>query len=105
VFLAYLTPVLRQVAGDRLHQVPLDYRQRIVACSLASKIVYREGITYLEDLPNEAMSELALTYLRGESVVRDLIDEVRSSNLHCSEKLVQLLEYGGARTLAHNHWL
>jgi glutamate dehydrogenase len=105
VFQSYLPPLLRDLAGNRLHQVPLDYRQRIVACSLSSKIVYREGITYLEDLPNEAMRELALTYLRGESVVRELIDEVKESDLQSSEKLVQLLEYGGARTLAHNHWL
>ena len=105
VFEAYLPPILREVAGSRLHQGPLDYRQRIVACSLSSKIVYREGITYLEDLPNEALCELVLTYLRGESVVRELIEEIKNSELSSSDKLIRLLEYGGARTLAHNHWL
>ncbi|MCA9776733.1 MAG: hypothetical protein KC800_08460, partial [Candidatus Eremiobacteraeota bacterium] len=105
VFESYLPPILKEVAGDRFHQVPLDYRQRIVACSLSSKIVYREGITYLEDLPNEALCELVLTYLRGESVVRELIEEVKGSALSSSDKLIRLLEYGGARTLAHNHWL
>ena len=102
VLLAYLPPLLRKLAGDRLDRVPLDYRQRIVACSLSGKIVYREGITYLEDLPQQALCELALTYLRGERIVRDLIDEVRASNLASSEKLAELLELGGARTLAQS---
>lgn len=65
-----------------------------MACSLSRKIVYREGITYLEELP--------LTYLRGERLVRHLIDEVRASNLASSEKLAELLELGGARTLAQS---
>jgi glutamate dehydrogenase len=102
VFEAYLPPLLREVAGDRLHKVPVDYRQRIVACSLSGKIVYREGITYLEDLPQEALCDLALTYLKGEKVVRGLIDEVKASGLASSKQLAELLELGGARTLAQS---
>jgi len=100
VFEAYLPPLLRTLAGDRLHQIPVDYRQRILACSLSGKIVYREGITYLEDLPQEALCHLALTYLRSEKVVRDLIEEVRASGLASSDQLAELLELGGARTIA-----
>ena len=102
VFLNYLPPLLRQLAGNRLHQIPLDYRQRIVACSLSGKIVYREGITYLEDLPTEALNELALTYLKGERVVQSLVDEVRASGIPSASKLAALLELGGARTLAQS---
>lgn len=100
VLQAYLPPVLLRLAGERLAQVPLDYRQRIVACTLAGKIVYREGIAYLEDLPQPALRELALTYLRGERIVRELISEVRASNLSSSQQLAEILELGGARTLA-----
>lgn len=100
VFESYLPPLLREIAGDRFHQVPEDYRKRIVASSLAGKIVYREGITYLEDLPYQALSELALSYLRGERMVRSLVDEIKASTLPSSAVLVELLEQGGARTLA-----
>lgn len=100
VFEGYLPALLRQVAGDRYHQVPPDYRRRIVASSLAGKIVYREGITYLEDLPYEALSELALSYLRGERQVQQLVHQVRESGLACADTLVELLQQGGARTLA-----
>lgn len=102
VLQAYLPPVLLRLAGSRLAQVPRDYRQRIVACTLAGKIVYREGIAYLEDLPQPALRDLALTYLRGERIVRHLISEVRASNLVSSEQLAEILELGGARTLAQN---
>ncbi|MBS2040601.1 hypothetical protein JST97_36780 [bacterium] len=99
---AYLPPVLLRLAGGRLERVPREYRQRIVACSLAGKIVYREGISYLEDLPHTALRELALTYLRGERIVHDLLQQVRASDLPCSEQLASILELGGARTLAEN---
>lgn len=102
VLQAYLPPVLLRLASDRLVQVPRDYRQRIVACTLAGKIVYREGIAYLEDLPQPALRELALTYLQGERIVRNLISEVRASNLLSSEQLAEILELGGARTLAQH---
>lgn len=101
VFESYLPPLLHKVAGRRFHKIPLDYRRRIVACSLAGKIVYREGITYLDDLPEEALSELALRYLRSEAIVQKLVEEVRSSGLASSDQLAALLEQGGARTLTH----
>jgi glutamate dehydrogenase len=102
VFEAYLPPLLHYLAHDRFHRIPVDYRQRIVACSLAGKIVYREGITYLEDLPQEALSALALKYLQSEQQVLKLVDEVRASGLASSEQLAELLVRGGARTLAQD---
>jgi glutamate dehydrogenase len=102
VLRSYLPPVLWRLAGERLSQVPQDYRQRIVACTLAGKIIYREGIAYLEDLPLSALRELALTYLRGELTVRKLVKEVRASDLPSAGELARILELGGARTLAQN---
>ena len=100
LLLNYLPPLLRRVAGDRLQQIPQDYRKRIVACSLAGKIVYREGITYLKDMPPAALSELALSYLRSDLLVNRLIEEVKNSDLKSSDQLAKMLSDGGARTLA-----
>lgn len=102
VFVEYLPPLLREVAADRYAQVPEDYRKRIVAGSLAGKIVYREGITYLEGLPTEALSELALSYLKSEQTVQRLVSEVKESGLPSAQTLVELLQQGGARTLAQS---
>jgi hypothetical protein len=99
VLLDYLPPVLRQVAGDRIERIPLEYRQRIVACALAGKIVYREGITFLEDLPSEAMQELAISYLAGERRIGRLVAQLEASNLPDAQQICRLLELGGARTL------
>lgn len=99
LLLDYLPPLLRETAGDRIHMIPLAYRQRIVACTLAGKIVYREGMTYLEDLPEEALHELATTYLAGERKISELVAQVESSGLPDADRISQLLELGGARTL------
>lgn len=103
VFMEYLPPLLRDIAADRFSQIPEDYRKRIVAGALAGKIVYREGITYLEDLPYEALSALALSYLQSERRVSTLVNEVRASGLPSAEVLVELLQRGGARTMAQTH--
>jgi len=99
VLLDYLPPILRQLAGDRVDRIPLEYRQRIVACALAGKIVYREGITFLEDLPAEAMKELAISYLVGERHIGRLVAQLEASDLPDAGQICQLLELGGARTL------
>jgi glutamate dehydrogenase len=99
VLLDYLPPVLREVAGDRVERIPLEYRQRIVACALAGKIVYREGITFLEDLPSEAMQELAISYLAGERRIGQLVAQLEASGLPDADQICRLLELGGARTL------
>lgn len=99
VLLEYLPPLLREKAVSRLDRIPLQYRQRIVACSLAGKIVYREGITYLEDLPQASLQELAITYLAGERSISQLVAQVETSGLPDAQRICQLLELGGARTL------
>ncbi len=99
LLLEYLPKLLLEKAGDRIEQIPVEYRRRIVACYLAGKIVYREGITYLEDLPQEALQELATTYLAGERSISALVAQVASSQLPDAKRISQLLELGGARTL------
>ena len=99
VLLDYLPPVLRERAADRVTRIPPEYRRRVVACSLAGKLVYREGITYLEDLPKEAMQELVMTYLEGERSISRLVAQVRESGLPDAVQITELLEMGGARTL------
>ncbi len=37
--------------GDRLSRFPLAYRKAIIAAYMASQIVYREGLEYLQEAP------------------------------------------------------
>ncbi|KUF97407.1 Ankyrin repeat [Phytophthora nicotianae] len=94
----HLPPKLRELALDRVHQnVPLAYIRSIVASSLASKIVYREGLQFTEALPESNLGNMALQYLKQEKKVQRLVQDVRSSSLANKDDIADLIARGGVR--------
>ena len=92
----HLPPILVETAGDRLWaKMPAPYLRWIVAKSLATRIVYREGIEYLESVPGEAIGVLARRYLQAESERLALIDEVTNSNLANRVRVAEVLSRAG----------
>ncbi|MCK6546944.1 NAD-glutamate dehydrogenase [Myxococcota bacterium] len=96
--LAYVPPVLREKAGDRVFtKLPATYRAQLVCSSIASRLVYREGLDYLRDVPDAQLAELAVAYVEGERRTHELVDEVMRSNLASKGELAELLRLGGTR--------
>lgn len=94
----HLPPKLKEVALDRVHQnVPLSYIKCIVAASLASKIVYREGLQFTEALPDSNLANIAIQYLKQEKSVEQLVKDVRASDLPSRNAIADLLVRGGVR--------
>ncbi len=92
----YLPAVLLRAVGSGVHErIPAPYLDRVVASTLASRIVYREGLDYLRYLAPAAIADLALKYLRQERLVRDLVATVANSNLAEREQIARLLAEGG----------
>merc|ERR1712178_592174 len=50
-------------------RVPRQYQNAIVACVLASRMVYKEGIQFIDSLPAEGLANLALKYMEAERQV------------------------------------
>lgn len=94
----HLPPKLKEIALDRVHQnVPLSYIKCIVASSLASKIVYREGLQFTEALPDSTAASIALQYLKQEKKVQKLVKDVRASGVPSKDDIADLLLRGGVR--------
>lgn len=94
--LAHLPPVLVEQCGDQIMQrVPEVYLHRIIGCALASRIVYREGLDWLEQMPAAEIAKLAGRYLYHEARVKALAARVRTSSLEDREAIATLLETGG----------
>jgi len=94
----HLPPVLVEVAGDRLWtNLPAPYMRSLMAASLACRIVYKEGLDFLESMPHGAIADTALRYLRQEHETRRLADEVASSNLPNRRRIAELIMRGGTR--------
>ena len=49
---------LAEVAGDRVRtRFPVQYQRNAIASTLASRLVYSEGIHFVESQPDEKMAE------------------------------------------------
>jgi len=93
----HMPEVLVELAGDRIDRLPEAYRAGIVAASLATRIVYREGLSYAEALPASELGGLALAYLAREDRCAELAAAVRASGTAEAEEIARLLIEGGPR--------
>lgn len=102
IFYEHLPRKLAQVAGERVEErIPLDYLRSAFSSCLASKLLYREGLHFLEAQPRERLFDLARKYFHEEKRINELVDLVqRESNLPDAEtcEVTKLLTRGGVRS-------
>lgn len=68
-----LPPVLFELYASRLpERIPWEYQKSMIANGLASRLVYREGLAFVKNLPDGALPNFALAYLQQEQRVRAL---------------------------------
>merc|ERR1712050_809833 len=83
----HLPKKLTEVAGDRVtDRIPLDYLRNAFGKILASKLLYREGIHFLESQPEDRLADLAMRYVQEEARLRELIGVVESSNMAAAQR-------------------
>merc|ERR1711920_85285 len=98
----HLPRKLAEAAGDRVNdRIPLDYLRNAFGKILASKLLYSEGIHFLESQPENRLAELAMRYIKEEKRVRELVSAVDSCDMPDPErrKVQELLRQGGTRSL------
>jgi glutamate dehydrogenase len=98
----HLPRKLAEVAGDRvLERIPIDYLRNAFAKSLASKLLYKEGVHFLESQPEDRLADLALQYVEEEKHVRllaEMVAQAQNMNDDARTEVVRLLNKGGPRT-------
>jgi glutamate dehydrogenase len=98
VILEHVPEVLAKAVGDRLFTVlPAPYQAWMVAKSLSSRIVYREGIDFFASIDANAVGTVVLGYLRKEKQIEQLIAAVRASGQPFAEQAAGLLAKAGTR--------
>jgi glutamate dehydrogenase len=98
----YLPKKLSEVAGNRVRdRIPVDYLRNAFGKILASKLLYREGIHFLESQPEDRLPDIAIRYMEEEKRVREFVGALEECNLNDTEKtqIGKLLKQGGARSL------
>merc|ERR1712117_937493 len=98
----HLPRKLAQAAGDRVNdRIPLDYLRNAFGKILASKLLYSEGIHFLESQPEDHLAELAMRYIKEEKRVRELVSALDDCDMPDPKrrKVQELLRQGGTRSL------
>ena len=88
--------VLLDHVGETLWtKMPQIYLHWMMAKALAARIVYREGIEYLETMEDADLADLALRYLDLEEERENLTTEILKSDLQYKDRVAALLHDAG----------
>jgi glutamate dehydrogenase len=102
LFRAHLPPTVADMAFDRVHErVPEQYIKNAIASGLASKMVYKEGTSFMQSLDEMTLAETALRYVKNEKRIAALRESLSGVDMPEAEKneIISLLDAGGARTM------
>lgn len=81
-------------------RLPWEYQKSMIASGMASRFVYREGLSFVNHLPDARLPTFALAYLQQEHRVRELANQVATSSLVAKDEVKDLLLRGGVRAAA-----
>ena len=98
--LANCPPILVEKYANRiLRDLPPAHKIAILASAIASNIIYREGIDWIDSLSAADRLRVALAYINQEQLTTDLISQVESSSLRDKDKIAKVLRMGATRNL------
>ncbi|MDA1007393.1 MAG: NAD-glutamate dehydrogenase [Planctomycetota bacterium] len=101
VILQHIPAILFECEKERVFSVlPRAYQDWIVAKSLASRIVYQEGINFFGTLEPDQIARVVVRYLEAEELLETLLTSVRESTLADKGRIAKILERAGTRTIA-----
>lgn len=97
--ISHLPQVLVEQFPERIQELPTAYQIATVATVMANRVVYREGIDWLNSLPLSQRVEACRIYLKNEKQKQSLIDAVQESKIHDKEQIMVILQNYAAREL------
>lgn len=98
--LTHCPAILVERYRDRiLERLPQAHQIAILAAYIASYIVYREGLGWLDGIPPTDRFEAANTYMQQDILTGKLIAEVMNSSFTDKEKIAAILRKSAARDL------
>jgi len=101
LFRAHLPKALVDLAFDRvLDKVPQAYRLNAYASSLASRIVYQEGIHFVEAQPKPRLASNAIKYMRAQKELEAFVERMREGDISEEDKstVEQIVKLNGVRS-------
>lgn len=100
IILGHCPNILKEQYQERIFErLPTPHQIAILAANIASHIVYREGLGWLEKISEGQRFEAAMAYMSADQFAQHLIDSVSASALENKEEIVAVLKSSAARKL------
>jgi glutamate dehydrogenase len=81
-------------------RLPRAHKIAIISAYMASHLVYKEGLNWLESMDADQVFRIALDYIDAEQTVENMVSEISASSLSYKDKIVGVLRGAGAKHLA-----
>jgi len=90
---------LVELAGDRLEDLPKAYIISMMGAQLGSKMVYNEGLDFVDSLDDRALTELAVSYVTQEDKMKEVISSIEDSDLANKDHIMKILKAAGVQSV------
>lgn len=101
VLLKHCPLVLVEKYKDRiLNRLPRAHKIAILSAHMASHVIYREGLNWLESMHPEQIFKVALDYMEAERNIEKMVAELKDSSLSFKDEIADVLRAAGAKHLA-----
>lgn len=82
-----------------LEKLPTPHKVALIAAYMASNIVYREGLGWIERLPQDIRFSVCLSYMKNDQLRGEIMHAVESSSLDHKDKILAILKRSATRDL------
>lgn len=101
VLFKHCPPILVEKYKDRiLNRLPRAHKIAILSAHMASHVIYREGLNWLESMHPDQIFKVALDYIEAERDIEKMVAELASSSISFKNEIMEVLKASGAKHLA-----
>ncbi|HET9241046.1 MAG TPA: NAD-glutamate dehydrogenase domain-containing protein [Oligoflexus sp.] len=100
IVIRHCPPVLVEKYHDRiLERLPDAHKIAIISSSVASYVVYKEGLGWMRTLPKSKLFDALIVYMQKDKLATQLMESVMASGIHEREQINAILARSAARNL------
>ncbi|MCX6118713.1 MAG: hypothetical protein NT027_14325, partial [Proteobacteria bacterium] len=82
-----------------IDKLPTAHKVAILAAYMASNIIYREGLGWLDRIPVDQRFGICLSYMKNDKLRQELMSSVENSVLPNKDKILAILRRSATRDL------
>ena len=101
MLLQHCPPILVEKYKERIIEcLPRKHKVSILSAFMASHLIYREGLNWLDTMTDEQIFNVALDYIKAERNILKIVDEIQKTNIDSKDQIMDVLRKTGAKYFA-----